>query len=481
MEMQMAQNSGDAKNGKNPENRYGIGDKFGRESGKDAAVCVQKPTNGSPLLFVGMSKSALQEGTFLRRCSAGKGVVYVVNNAEPETQTIVDILEKKKLANPKKKLSRSDIEQLLKTRQLPEDRMAALANLIWGVKMARVRAVFLRMAELFAHIESECLLIKRVVFSGESFGETFFSRTADKIPIRISFLWLTRLTAIFPTVTNQVRHMFISACSCGFRASMTELRTIFPNLLTLTGYASKCPGGQTACNDLADWQGKTCKAWQKTVEPKKTRHIKGAIKMATWSEAKGYRRADPDRPLKKFLEEVQQEERIFEKCLNGINEDPVRDPEVGTAHDLFRKLMELVDMPDFQNHEKLTHYKKRLGQAKRLRYWHEIRKRFCEEYSKILISGCAVAGIEMPDHEQLTRKKVSELVAHFDTALRISSVGGADRAKLEDAFKKWNGLLELDSITIPDGWLEGEEPDLDEMTDELNNRMDFEKVDFLTP
>jgi hypothetical protein len=429
MEMQMAQNSGDAKNaGKNPENIYKIVEKFGRQSGKDAAICVQKPTNGSPLLFVGMSKSGLKEGTFLRRCSAGKGVVYVINNAEPETQTIVDILEKKKLANPKKKLSRSDIEQLLKTRQLPEDRMAALANLIWGVKMASVRAVLFRMAALFTHIEAECLLIKRVVFSGESFGETFFSRTADKVPIRIPFLWLNRLTALFPTVANQVRHMFISACSCGFRASMKELRTMFPNLLTLTGYASKCPSGQTACNDMADWQSQTCKEWQKTVKPKKLRHLRGDIKMATWSQAEGYRRDDPDKPLKDFLKQVVNEEEIFMKYLNGESTDPGHDPEVGTAHDLFRKLMELVDRPDFQKHEQFEHYKKLLGQAKRLRYWHEIRKRFCEQYSRILMPGCVVAGIEMPDYLQVTRKKVKELVAHFKKVLSTSNVKGPDRA-----------------------------------------------------
>lgn len=471
----MAQKSGDPKKEEiNPEDRYRVGEKFGRKSGKDAVVCVHKPINGSPILFVGMSKSGLREGAFLRRCSAGKGVVHTINNADGETQAIVDKLEKMKAAN-QGKLDRNDIEQIVRGQQLQVDRVKAVVDLLMPIKNVRSRAVLLRIAEIHAKAEKECLTIKRVVFSGESFGETFFSRTADKIPIRILFAWLTKLNAIFSIASKQVRHMFVSACSCGYRGSIQELRKMFPSLLTVTGYASKCPGGQTACDDMDYWQKRTYKDIQKTIEPRETRRVNGEIKMATCSSVEGYRRKEKDKPLRDFLGRIRKDEELFGNYLNGVDKkEPLGDPEVGISHDLFRQLMELVDRPDFQGDEQQEHYKKLLGQTKRLRYWCDIRQRFGKQYNKILISGFSVAGVAVSDFSGLTRKKLVSLIEDFQKVQAAASLRGPNRTSVEETLKKLIGLYELDSVTIPDEWLEGDEPDFDEFMARAINSLNMD-------
>lgn len=425
-----------------PKNRWGLGCKLDGPNRKGATVCLSK-TRKSPIVYLGMNRTAYGESNAVKRANSDRGGVTAIINADQKAEMIRSLAD------------RDQVKQLVDAWCLPEKQANAVVDLIEQTAWGRAKVLLFRLAEVYAQAETGCRRMERVLLSGECFGSGLFSREHGTTAVTLDFDDFVKLRTIFPVAAAQVKHLLVSGCSSGYRGNMDEYRKMYPNVQTIMAYVGKAPAGQIAHSDIVHWESHTDKDTVKTLAPipkrKDPKHPDGEhwIKVATWSPCEGY--SLDEEPLAKLLERIKRTEPDFLKCMKG-EQEPSGDPERGVPHDYFRLLMDLAHREDYDDDTGRATYAVQREQAKRLRYWVRIRIRFGREYDEPLGRGFVAAHQDMPDFAAMTRAGLIEQISRLEAA-QARDVGMAV-AEIAATLRLLRGLRDLDSTTIPRAWVE---------------------------
>lgn len=425
-----------------------VGEEERRAKPGVAVVCLTKKNLGKTVFYLGMNNTAYQEARVLRHRVASHETAYVVINSEQKTDRLKDRLKE-----------RDQVEECVRALCLTDkSKEHELTGQIERLANMRARAILFRIAEAYALAERGRLDMKRAILSGESYGKELFSRD-KKTLCTLDFVRFAHLGKIFRKASGQVEHLLLSACSTGFADRISIYKEMYPNLLTIMGYAGKAKPGPLTYKVIEDWAIATRREGTKTLAAPPERRVRAknggwdTIRVATWSVLGGYK--PKERPLEKVLESVNNQRPYYRELIEGKNE-PSGDPEEGIAHDYFRTLMELIHRSDYRDHPELSAYEAECEQAKRLRYWATIRGIFGQRYAGKLGRGYSAAHLPPPDFAGLERRSLVEQIGRFVAAMdgtvgQSLGIAGADVQGTLDLLK---GLYKLDSETIPEKWLQ---------------------------
>jgi hypothetical protein len=121
-----------------------------------------------------------------------------------------------------------------------------------------------QLARVLSWAQAGKMRIRRVVLSGHFDGTGIRGNyPGERQPNgTVSFDAVAKLAKVFPKAAAGVKHLMVAAC---FHARddtlLARMRKIFPNLVSVTGYAASAPGGESpsAKLELKNWSAATAR------------------------------------------------------------------------------------------------------------------------------------------------------------------------------------------------------------------------------